>query len=291
MFGSNADASVSGGFLPAWAKKIIAAPVKWLSERVKEPLSNMMDKFGNSDLMHIVRDTGKHLFAPVADKIKEMAQTAMVVGKGLFGLTPAGALLNAIKGGGSVREDVRSVAAAYGWDKGAEWNAIDFIVSHESGWDPNAANPNSSARGLFQKMTSIHGPIEKTATGQAKWGLHYIADRYGDPVGARRYWESHGNYSEGGVVPGAPVADNGTMMYDNGGYLPPGLTTVLNLTGKPEPVFTADQFDRMSSGNGREVHYEPHFHKSDLTSRDVAFDLDVEFRRLSRSSTRYSGKS
>ena len=40
---------------------------------------------------------------------------------------------------------------------------------------------------------------------------------------------------------GSPTA--GTYKFDNGGYIQPGLTTVLNKTGRPEPVFTDGQWD------------------------------------------------
>lgn len=40
---------------------------------------------------------------------------------------------------------------------------------------------------------------------------------------------------------GSPTA--GTYKFDNGGYIQPGLTTVLNETGRPEPVFTDGQWD------------------------------------------------
>ena len=40
---------------------------------------------------------------------------------------------------------------------------------------------------------------------------------------------------------GNPTA--GTYKFDNGGYIQPGLTTVLNKTGRPEPVFTDGQWD------------------------------------------------
>jgi hypothetical protein len=43
-------------------------------------------------------------------------------------------------------------------------------------------------------------------------------------------------------------ADGGLVQYDNGGYLQPGITTVLNATGRPEPVFTGQQWDRLSDG-------------------------------------------
>lgn len=77
---------------------------------------------------------------------------------------------------------------------------------------------------------------------------------------------------------------NGTMKYDAGGYLPPGLTSVVNLTGKPEPVFTSSQFEQMGIGvgSGATYHYEPHFEGSDLTAEDVAGDMNFQFRQLER---------
>lgn len=108
----------------------------------------------------------------------------------------------AIEGGGSARAQVQAVAARYGWGAGAEWSALDWLVQHESGWDPNIANPTSSARGLFQKLTSLYGPLEETPAGQAQWGLNYIQGRYGDPLGAQRFWQSHHYYDDGGVASG-----------------------------------------------------------------------------------------
>ncbi|GAA3750796.1 hypothetical protein [Micromonospora maritima] len=59
--------------------------------------------------------------------------------------------------------------------------------------------------------------------------------------------------------------------YDQGGYLPPGFTTVYNGTGKPEPVFTDGQWsqisallaERQSGDAGGETHHW-HFAKADL---------------------------
>jgi len=106
--------------------------------------------------------------------------------------------------------------------------------------------------------------------------MQYIKDRYGSPENALAFHNEHNWYSDGGTVP-----DNGEMMYDNGGYLAPGVTRVVNLTGKPEPVFTSDQFEgMMSGGGGSKVHYEPHFNQSDLTASDVAQDLVFTLTRL-----------
>ena len=131
---------------------------------------------------------------------------------------------------GDVVAQVRAVAARYGWDKGQLWNALSEIVSIESSWDPSAANPESSARGLFQKMTSIHGPVEPTAAGQAEWGLKYIKDRYGDPIAALAFHKAHGYYKYGGEV---KAADNGTKLAPN--------QTVRNASSTDEWIFTDNQ--------------------------------------------------
>jgi hypothetical protein len=39
-------------------------------------------------------------------------------------------------------------------------------------------------------------------------------------------------------------------LYDDGGYLPPGLSMVLNQTGKPEPVLTAQELELLRNGGG-----------------------------------------
>jgi hypothetical protein len=45
----------------------------------------------------------------------------------------------------------------------------------------------------------------------------------------------------GGTNPGAPKLNAGNM-YDQGGYLPTGVSTVVNNTGRPEPVLTTEQW-------------------------------------------------
>lgn len=38
------------------------------------------------------------------------------------------------------------------------------------------------------------------------------------------------------------------LQYDNGGWLEPGATLAVNKTGRPEPVFTSDQWDKINPG-------------------------------------------
>lgn len=138
-----------------------------------------------------------------------------------------------IPGSKEVTDQVASVANAFGWGPSnqAEWNALSSIISKESGWNPAAANPTSSARGLFQKMTSINGPIEATVAGQTQWGLNYIKSRYGDPIAALAFHNAHG-------------------WYDNGGVLPP--VPPINGTGQPEAVLTAPQWDAVMTNRSND---------------------------------------
>lgn len=149
----------------------------------------------------------------------------------------------------TIKELVRPIAAGYGWGFGPEWNALDWLVSKESSWNPNAANPRSAARGLFQKMTSLHGPVEKTVVGQARWGLKYIKDTYGTPSAAKRHHMRENWYADGGEV--LPV-----RKYDTGGILPPGLTTVLNATGRNEYAFRPDQIKAIAGSARAGLHVE-----------------------------------
>lgn len=262
--------------LPGWLERIIGKPLDWAKGLLSKGMELVTDKFGDSPLFQVIHGLGTKLLSPMIDKIMSWfaGGTEDPDNLGISGDIPDNA----------VRQAVQAVAARYGWAKGDQWEALAEIVRRESSWDPNAANPTSSARGLFQKMTSIHGPLEGTVEGQALWGLNYIRSRYGNPMNALMHHNSKGWYADGGIIgeqSGAStgLADNGTMMYDNGGYLPPGLTTVVNLTGKPEPVFTADQFEKIGSG-GSGFTYAPHFDGSDLTAADVMDDFLFTYRRI-----------
>ena len=268
--GMDVGSTGSGPSLPGWISKLLGAPVKWFKNRIEGSLDRLSNMFGENGLVSMLTKIPLRLIDGVADKVMNMLEGRQSQADG----SPVDA--------NGVRAIVQAVAANFGWGGGAQWAAIDELVQRESSWNPNAANPTSSARGLFQKMTSIHGPLEPTVEGQARWGLNYIAGRYGTPTAALAFHNAHGYYRDGGVVEGG-TPDNGAMMYDNGGYLPPGLTTVLNMTGKPEPVFTADQFEKIAAGAaGGGVTYAPTFVGTDLTAEDVADDLDHAFRKMAR---------
>jgi hypothetical protein len=98
-------------------------------------------------------------------------------------------------------------------------------------------------------------------------------------------------YARGGLVGGRGMRDNGTMMYDNGGYLPPGITTVMNLTGRPEPVFTADQWDGMGQGAGSLIgKLDIDLNGSEVTAGDLVSEIMYQVERVSHGG-KYAGRA
>ena len=110
-----------------------------------------------------------------------------------------------------------------------------------------------------------------------------VADKAGD--GADWLKRKMG-LANGGILP-----YNGQMMYDAGGYIPPGVTSVVNLTGKPEPVFTDDQWKNISSGEGaridNSIHVDTTVTGSNLTGSDVANEIEWKIK-TGRRQGRYS---
>jgi hypothetical protein len=147
------------------------------------------------------------------------AATDAVKGSALAKIS-ALAAVSSVAGSPEVVAAVRAVAATFGWGSGPEWDALSSLISGESSWDPAIKNASTSATGLFQKMTSIHGPIEPTVAGQTQWGLNYIRSRYGDPINAYRSWLSRTPhwYHVGGSRPEAAATTSPRCCRAASGY-------------------------------------------------------------------------
>lgn len=108
--------------------------------------------------------------------------------------------------GGTVAQNKnigKMLASSYGWSDGAQWDALVYIWTHESGWSNTAENPSSGAYGIPQalpptKMPKAARPPKLGGTSdtgaQISWGLNYIKTRYGSPVKAKTFWDSHNWY-------------------------------------------------------------------------------------------------
>lgn len=80
----------------------------------------------------------------------------------------------------------------------SEFSCLENLWGKESGWNPNAQNPSSSAYGIPQFLDSTWKGtgIAKTSDGyrQIDAGLIYIDSRYGSPCGAWSHSKSTGWY-------------------------------------------------------------------------------------------------
>lgn len=82
----------------------------------------------------------------------------------------------------------------YDWMRAAgipesQWKYVDYIVSKESGWNPNARNRSSGACGLAQALPcSKVGPNWNDPVVSLKWQYNYVKSRYGGYQGAYNFW-------------------------------------------------------------------------------------------------------
>jgi hypothetical protein len=85
-----------------------------------------------------------------------------------------------------------------GWSSG-QFSCLRSLWQRESGWNPRADNPTSSAYGIPQalpgsKMAAAGSDWRTNPVTQIEWGLDYIADRFGTPCGAWAHSEANGWY-------------------------------------------------------------------------------------------------
>lgn len=105
-------------------------------------------------------------------------------------------------------------AAAYGWNTGAQWQALSSLEMAEAGFDPHAKNPSSGAYGMAQSLGHPGTPgIEAAEYGgygltsaqqkaansgdpywQSVWMCAYIKAAYGDPLNAWGGYYTRGSW-------------------------------------------------------------------------------------------------
>lgn len=74
----------------------------------------------------------------------------------------------------------------------SEWGYVDYIVTRESGWNPNATNRSSGACGLVQALPCSKVPGNGyDPVDNLRWSNGYAVGRYGSWAGAYAFWISH----------------------------------------------------------------------------------------------------
>ena len=84
------------------------------------------------------------------------------------------------------REVARAMLPTFGFAD-SEFACLDSLYVSESGWDPLADNPTSSAYGIPQALTETHrlpADYMTNPVSQIRWGLGYIRNAYGTPCAA-----------------------------------------------------------------------------------------------------------
>lgn len=178
---------------------------------------------------------------------------------------------------------------------GRNRKAMNWIVSKESGWDPKAQNPRSTASGLPQMINStarayIGGaPAKKYGVWKQLNGMKkYVNERYGGWLGAQNYWKNHNYYDKGGVVK--------PLLRDKGGILPPGVNLVNNATGRNEYVVPPNVTDALMNGNvgGGDTYINVELSVDDLAGLQSALQFVEMLKRdkkTERVRTRMTAKS
>ncbi|HET6563686.1 MAG TPA: lytic transglycosylase domain-containing protein [Marmoricola sp.] len=101
-------------------------------------------------------------------------------------------------GGGDPRLIAQGLLPEFGFSAD-QFSCLDALWTKESGWNPAADNPTSSAYGIPQalpgsKMASAGPDWATNPATQIRWGLGYIADSYGTPCSAWAHSQASGWY-------------------------------------------------------------------------------------------------
>ena len=106
-----------------------------------------------------------------------------------------------------------------------DWSGINYIVSHESGWNPRITNPSSGTYGLGQMQGynlhyyTAHG-AKSNPIAQLMGMMDYIHDRYGTVSKAVAFWQRNQAYAKGGNHYGSGtflVGENGPELISSDG--------------------------------------------------------------------------
>jgi TP901 family phage tail tape measure protein len=221
--------------------------------KISSPSRVMMTMGGHmmTGLLHgmlkgkkVLHSAVKGLFSSPLDAAKNLVKNGVNlstewVGK-IFGGGGADNKGYSSKAVGSAQSFAKAILGNYNWGPN-EFGPLKSLWNGESGWNYQALNKSSGAYGIPQalpasKMASAGSDWKTNAQTQILWGLGYIRDRYGTPAEAWAKWQARSPH-----------------WYDSGGWLPTGLSMVMNGTGRPERIRNSRQEAALGNGTGAGV--------------------------------------
>lgn len=266
-WGANAAETAAG---------VVADPIGTLGKLVKGVIGQIP---GAGHMVDVAAGMGSKVLDSAIAALKKLGESDGPAGGKNGQLSPASlAKVSGFTGGPGVGElgGYLRRAAARAWEamQSASGGALTLtegyrdMANQQKRWAMYKAGGNLAA----VPGSSVHGLGNAADIGAGQAWARANGPRFGwYPTGLsfsqREPWHfeykgggaAGGGMSFGGIVPKAKDALKGyglggivaePTLYDNGGYLPTGTTLVENRTGKPEPVFTSEQFDQLGDGSG-----------------------------------------
>lgn len=232
-FAAYADGGIWGAVKGGWdwikdaadtMGKIIADPIGAVASLIKAPVNAMMANLpGSGMISDSMRAVPGVWIDGFANWLKGKTETMGAVG-----------IVNAAR---------KAIGVPYVWGgssipPGLDCSGLVYWAAHQMG----SSIPRLTAAGYQSGSSAGNASVPGTLLywGNPAWHVA-ISSGNGMMVEAPK----PGAFVRETGIWGSPTA--GTYKFDNGGYLQPGLTTVLNKTGKPEPVFTSGQWDALQN--------------------------------------------
>jgi hypothetical protein len=200
-------------YMSLW--KTIEGAKNWLKDSIKS-VGELAGRFGRGPLVGWLGELPGKIVGAAWDKISGTVGnlfTSFAANVSGSGTTPSG-------GSPALKQQAFQIGRSFGFSGAATEAAIDYIVSNESGWNPRAQNPTSTASGLWQHVRGTwQANRPNTASRFANMkdaptdlqdvaGFNYIQGKFGNPVAARAYWQAHHYYDAGGMWPSGTLGTN-----------------------------------------------------------------------------------
>jgi tetrahydromethanopterin S-methyltransferase subunit B len=213
----NAGAYASGGLIASFNKS--GGPAAGIAAQLGSWTDTASNDFAG--VMAMTMENAAVAIEKAAISQQKAAQAAMV-GTGVGGMGDSGART---RSAAVAQAYARSLMGQYGWAQ-SQMNYLIPLWNQESGWSAYAVNKSSGAYGIPQALGHGHPYNLGDYKNQIIWGLNYIKNSPRGDLGGRPYGSPQAAWAH-------EVAHN---WYDNGGFLPPGLSLAMNGTGRPERV-------------------------------------------------------